>query len=90
MEWAEWFEAANRIIKSDMINGVHVSTVFIGIGVGSPFDFDNSRPLIFETMIFGGDNDRYQAQYSTYDEAELGHQKAVNIVNGSDILNQII
>ena len=29
--------------------------------------------ILFETMIFGGQYDDYQWRYSTYEEAEAGH-----------------
>jgi hypothetical protein len=30
-EWAKWFETADRVVKKDTINGVVVSTVFLGL-----------------------------------------------------------
>ena len=45
--------------------------------------FDGSGPpILFETMIFGSDLDRYFKdsycmRYSTWDEAEVGHQRAI-------------
>lgn len=34
----------------------------------------------FETMIFGGEHDQYQERYSTWDEAEAGHKRAIELV----------
>ena len=89
LTWAKWFETADRVVKSDYIGDIHISTVFLGLDHGAPFR-NEGRPLIFETIIFGGDNDQYQDRYSTYREAEIGHQKALNIVNGSNILNEFL
>ena len=46
-----------------------VSTVFLGLDHA----FDGGTPLLFETMIFGGEHDEYQERYATWDEAEAGH-----------------
>ncbi|KKN76361.1 hypothetical protein LCGC14_0370470 [marine sediment metagenome] len=37
--------------------------------------------LVFETMIFGGEDDGYQDRYSTWDEAVKGHRFACEKVN---------
>jgi len=76
LTWADWFETADRIVKQTTLNQeVRVSTVFLGlnhrfIGAGPP--------LLFETMIFGGERDGAQWCYSTWDEAAVGHKAAVN------------
>ena len=36
--------------------------------------FDVEKPLLFETMVFGGAFDREMERYCTYDEAEYGHK----------------
>lgn len=70
LEWATWFETADRHVANDWFKEVRVSTVFLGL--------DHSfllagPPLIFETMVFGGPLDQEQERYSTWDEAEKGH-----------------
>ena len=53
-EWGEWFENSNdRFLARTTIDDIMVSTVFLGVdynfgGVGDP--------LLFETMIFAGDD----------------------------------
>lgn len=73
IEWATWFEKANRHVAQTMIGEVKVSTVFLGLDHG----WDGKTPLWFETMIFGGPHDGYMNRYSTWDEAEAGHKRAV-------------
>jgi hypothetical protein len=71
IEWARWFETAERYVAQDEpVPGVEVSTVFLG------FDrsFGRATPLLFETMVFGGPLDQEQERYSTWEEAEQGHQ----------------
>lgn len=55
---------------------VRVSTVFLGLNHA----WGNEEPVLFETMIFGGEHDQYQERYHTWAEAEEGHKKALEIV----------
>lgn len=67
----------NRIVaRTEAVEGVLVSTVFLVINHSFTPD---GEPILFETMIFGGQHDQYQRRYSTYDEAEQGHIEAVAI-----------
>lgn len=67
-------------VALDIIDGVRVSTVFLSLNHASMHDPDT--PILFETMIFGGEHDQYQDRYSTWEEAERGHKKAIAIVKG--------
>ena len=78
MDWAEQFEKINRNVAKDDIDDHRISTVFIGLdhnwlGFGPP--------LLFETMVFNKTGyDIYCTRYTTWDEAEKGHQEAVKWV----------
>jgi hypothetical protein len=78
--WGKWLNTDKRIVAKTDIGDVQVSTVFIGLdhsfGSGGP-------PLLFETMIFGGEHDQYQSRCSTWDEAEIEHAEAVAMVRES-------
>lgn len=76
MEWANWYQTGERRVAQDEINGVRVSTVFLGLNHA----WDDGPPLLFETMIFGGEHDQHQERCSTWDEAELMHARAVGLV----------
>jgi len=76
--WAMWFETAKRTVAHDEINGVRISTVFLGMD----HRYGPGPPLIFETMIFGGEHDEYCDRYSTWKGAEAGHKKAIAMVKG--------
>lgn len=80
IEWAKMFEESNRIVKQEEIGDVKVSTVFLG--VDHYFGDGPHEPLIFETMIFGGEHNDYQTRCSTWEQAEEMHKKAVALVNG--------
>lgn len=74
LEWALWFNTAERRIARTIVGPMTVSTVFLGMDHG--FDGD---PLLFETMIFNGDaEDIYVTRCSTWGEAEAMHTTAVS------------
>lgn len=75
MEWAATIEDKTRQIKVTVFkdNDVTISTVFLGID----HNFFGGKPLLFETMIFGGTAEEYCNRYSDYDEAIKGHDEAV-------------
>lgn len=77
VKWGKFMEDFNnrRVAVYDQ-GMVHVSTVFLGIDHG----FFDGPPVLFETMIFRGNHDGYQERYATWDEAERGHEVAVNLV----------
>jgi hypothetical protein len=77
LEWAKWFKKADRHVRQDTIGKVRISTVFLGLDhQWNP----NGLPLLFETMIFGGEHDEDQFGYTTWEEAERGHEQALNMV----------
>ena len=75
LEWARWFEKADRRVDATDIQeiNVRVSTVFLGIN----HQWGTGPPLLFESMIFGGDLDEEQERYLTWDEAIEGHANMV-------------
>lgn len=82
--WGEWFEdISNRKLFKTEINGVRISTVFLGIdhnwsGIG--------QPILFETMIFKGSScEDYMERYCTYDQAHAGHILACAMVGSNRV-----
>lgn len=57
--------------------GALISTVFLGSDHAWGSD---SQPLIFETLVFGGVLDGEMHRYSTWEEAEAGHRRMVDMV----------
>lgn len=74
-EWAVKSTVESRRVDETFISDVRISTVFLGLD----HSFGEGEPLLFETMIFGGEHDDYQDRYSTWDEAVAGHERAVNL-----------
>ena len=60
----------NRWHLVDMVGDVRVSTVFLGLDHSLTLD---GPPVLWETMVFGGDNDQYQQRYTSRAEAIEGH-----------------
>ncbi len=84
-EWSAFFASPERIVASDMLGDVRVSTVFIGMDMGYEFLTTQHKPVLWETMIFGGDHDQYQERYTSAADARAGHYRAVNLVLGLDM-----
>ena len=66
-------------VGEDEVGEARVSTVWLGMdhGFGYKPDGRDYRPVIFETMIFGGKYDDYMMRYCTEAEAIKGHAEAV-------------
>jgi len=78
-EWGTWFETAERQVALDEIDGVEVSTVFLG----ADYSHTGGAPVLYETMIFGGEYDKKYQYYHTLEEAREGHRKAVAMITES-------
>ncbi len=77
--WAQWYEYADRRVAFTDVNDVEISTVFLGLDHNH---LGQGPPLLFETMIFGGEHDGWMDRYTTWEEAEAGHNEAVSMVEG--------
>lgn len=80
IKWAEWYEKADRLVAQTKLydengNEIMISTVFLGADHAF-----GGLPVLFESMIFGGEFDQEQFQYCTWAEAEAGHAKLVEKV----------
>jgi hypothetical protein len=66
-----------KAVKQEHIGDIYVSTVFLGLDHA----LNSNIPVLWETMIFGGEHDQYQERYTSYEDALEGHQIALNLVN---------
>lgn len=75
LEWAKWFETAERTIARTKVGLSVVSTVFLGLD----HNFSNQGlPVLFETLTFGGPLDGEMERYTTLDKARMGHERMVS------------
>ena len=79
-EFGEWVETADRVVSHTKVADIEVSTVFLGID----HQFFAGPPLLFETMVFGGDLDQTCRRCSTWEEAEALHEEIL-----SEVLNRV-
>lgn len=88
-KWGEFMKSKDRIVAQDHVGHYLVSTVFLGIN----HSFGRGEPLLFETMVFDENTrhkrygnipreymDNYQERYHTWEEAEIGHKRIVDMV----------
>ncbi len=54
LKWGRWLESADRRVGETIVEGVRVSTVFLGLDHG----WGEGPPILFETMIFGGEHNQ--------------------------------
>jgi hypothetical protein len=78
--WAKWFDDINkRRVKETKVGRYRISTVFLGLDHNFGED---GPPVLFETMVFDNEGERWRdlasERYSTWDEAERGHDKLVD------------
>ena len=79
LKWAERFEAMDRRVARTVINDVAISTVFLSVD----HNFGGGgRPVLFETMIFGGEHDEEMERHETWEQAEAGHKQWVDKLRG--------
>jgi hypothetical protein len=79
-QWLASFESGDRIVAADDVGEATVSTVWLGLN----HSFTDGPPLIFETMVFGGEHDQDQERYSTEAEALAGHRRIVESLRAED------
>ncbi len=78
-KWGKVFKGGNRTVCKTKVEEIEISTVFLGLD----HQYGEGPPLLFETMVFGGKLDEEQERYSTWDEAEKGHEGMVERVKAA-------
>lgn len=77
--WSELFgDKSYQSLAKTELDGILVSTVWLG----TDHSFGDGGPLIFETMVFRGDesHEEMQERYRTEAEAFAGHDRIVDLV----------
>lgn len=62
------------------------STIWLGIDHSWGYGL---RPLIFETMVFGGPHDQWMARHSTEQDAITGHKSVVARLQAGEPLEEV-
>lgn len=81
--WACWFEKHEhrRVARTKLPWGTVISTVFLALNHNWS---DHGAPILWETMIFGGACHDFQRRYSSYRQAIIGHNVAVEMARSHD------
>lgn len=79
-DYSDWVaeNEAKRVVMQQKIDRIRISTVFLGLD--HSFPRNDKKPLLWETMIFGGEHDQYQERYYSFNDALDGHFKALELV----------
>ena len=82
-----WFETSlpARRVAEDVIRGVRVSTVFLALDHSH---HPEGPPVLWETMIFNGDEDGSGSRYCTRAQAFAGHQRWVERIKKATAAGQ--
>lgn len=77
--WAKWMEKRERHVADEVINGIRISTVFLGLN----HNYGEGAPILWETMLFcDGELDNEMDRCSgSREQAEAMHARNV----GKDI-----
>lgn len=79
--WGKWFERCNkdRQVADTTVGRSFVSTVFLAIDHNHSGD---GPPILWETMVFGGELDGSSWRYSSEEEAKKNHDRIVTEIKG--------
>jgi len=78
-QWADLYTRPRTIARTSSPRGT-VSTIYMGLDMGIGRGLP---PLIYESMVFGGDLDGYVDRYPTRAMALAGHRAIVRGVRGN-------
>lgn len=76
-QWRKAFSNLDRRVARDDIDDIRISTVFLSLDYNFSLD---GPPLLFETMVFVGDDSEYCERYPTWDAAAAGHKRIVDAI----------
>ena len=77
-KWGQWFSTDDRIIQQNNVNGIFISTIFLGLDHNF---LGGTKPILWETMIFNLHIDEPQWRYDSLEKALKGHQQALRMVD---------
>jgi len=79
LTWAKWMEGPARQLACTQFAWGRVLTIFLGLDhdflpMEDPLNY---KPILWETMVFGGPLDMAQTRYRSQEEALAGHRAMV-------------
>jgi hypothetical protein len=83
LTWARWYETADRTLARHEGGGGMVSTVFLGLDHA----WGGGKPVLWETLVFGGPLDGEMRRYTSKKDAARGHAEMVARVRAAQAGN---
>ena len=79
VEYGKWIEEnpERKAVKQERIDDIFISTVLLGLDHA----WNSDIPVLWKTMIFGGEHDQYMDRYTSYEDALEGHQQALKLID---------
>lgn len=76
LTWGRWMteHPEDKIIRKTQIDDMVISTVFLGLDHNFSPKEEETEPILFKTMIFGGEHDGEQWRFATHAEAVEFHE----------------
>jgi len=86
-EYQEWYKIhGDTVAKSNFLDAsgkqIIVSTVFLGLD----HSYNSKVPVLWETMIFGGEHDQYQRRYTNFYDSLEGHNESIDLACSKTVL----
>lgn len=80
----DWVSGCTDVVRvaSTIIGDAKVSTVFTGVDLNV---LEGKTPLVFETMVLGGNSHGFCQKYSTWSCAEKGHWELCGNLAGATL-----
>ena len=88
LKWGRWFQQNDklRIVAQDETPNGRVSTVFLGLDHRLlRLQGEESPPILWETMVFGGPLDGEQIRYCSFEAAKAGHVEMLERVKNGQV-----
>jgi len=77
------FDDPRRFVARDEVGDVTISTVFLVLDHSLGHE---DKPVLWETMIFGGETSRDTWRYTSRDAAITGHESIVELVRTGQLI----
>jgi hypothetical protein len=84
IEWGMLFDREKRGIAFNRVGDVEISTVFLGLD----HSFTGGEPVLFETMVFGGEHEGFCERYTTKEKAVEGHNRVLKTLFGRTVITE--
>jgi hypothetical protein len=83
IKWSEWHCSQDRRIDFTRLPNARAEVVTSFIGVDSRPAHLTGTPIVFETMVFGGEFDHRAYRYASLEDAQAGHLEVCKMIQNT-------